>query len=215
MPTVIRKIYMDETEEELLQMSRDEVTEGMNDKETLFCEYYIRSYNIKTAAIKAGYKLSSSHMAAYKVRRKPLVNRYIAWLKLRVSQRCQLSAMDLVEKYMRIAFSDITDFVKIENNRIKLMNGDDIDGQLVRQVKQGKDGVTVELWDKLQALDKLERYFDCMPKDWKQKIEERKVELLEKRLELERAKAGLGDEVCEDDGFIEALKSSAQEIWEE
>jgi hypothetical protein len=38
MPPAMRKIYTEESEVELLEMTRDEVTEGMNDKEVLFCE---------------------------------------------------------------------------------------------------------------------------------------------------------------------------------
>jgi phage terminase small subunit len=214
MPTVIRKIYTEESEEELLDMTRDEVTEGMLDKEVLFCEYYIKSYNIKMACIKAGYKSSGAHVVGYKVRRKPLVNRYIAWLKLHISKKCQIDAIDIIEKYARIAFADVTDFVEFSGNKLKLNNSDLIDGQLIKQVKQGKDGITVELYDKLAALEKLERYFDCMPKDWKQRIEEKKVDLMEQKLDLERQKLGLKDDAIEDDGFIEALRSTASQVWE-
>jgi phage terminase small subunit len=215
MPTVIRKIYTEESEEELLQMTRDEITEGLTDKEQLFCEFYIRAHNIKMSAIKAGYSKNTSHIIGYKLRRKPKINRYIAWLKLQVSKVCMVDAMDVVEKYVRIAFSDITDFVKIENNRIKLNNGDEIDGQLIKRVKQGKDGVSIELYDKLGALEKLERYFDVMPADWHEKIELQKVELMRERLAIEREKINGPTDEETDDGFMEALKDSAKEVWSE
>lgn len=214
LPTVKRKIYTQESEEELLDMGRDEASEGLSDKEILFCEYFMGSYNVKMSAVKAGYKGTTANLVGYKLRNKPKVNKYICWLKLKVSKRCNITAMDIVEKYMRIAFSDMTDFVKIENNRIKLYNGSDIDGQLIKTVRQGKDGVTIELYDKLVAFDRLERYFDVMPRDWRQKIEEQKLELMRQRVEIEKKKAGQFEDEEQDDGFIEALKGSVKEVWE-
>jgi phage terminase small subunit len=213
MPTVIRKIFTEETEEQLLKMERDEVTELMTDKQQKFCEEYIRNYNIKLAAIKAGYSNVSAHIVGWKLRQRPDVNRYIAWLKLRVCRDCHISAMDIIDKYARIAFSDMTDFVKIEGNRIKLYDGKEIDGQLIQKVRQGAGGVSIELYDKLSALDKLERYLDVMPSDWRQKIEEKKVEIMQQRLDFDKAQAGQSDEEIEDDGFIEAIRGSAKEVW--
>jgi phage terminase small subunit len=213
MPTVIRKMYTEESEEELLEMTRTEITEGLSDKEQLFCEFYITAHNIKMSAIKAGYSKNTSHIIGYKLRRKPLVNRYIAWLKLQVSKVCSIEAMDVVEKYTRIAYADITDFLIKENGRLKLRDLSEIDGQLIRKVRQNRDGITIELYDKLSALEKLERYFDVMPADWHEKIEIQKVELLRQRLEIERVKAGGNAPEETDDGFIEALKDSAKEVW--
>jgi phage terminase small subunit len=213
MPTVIRKIFTVESEEELLDMKRDEVTDGMADREVLFCEYYIRNHNIKTACIKAGYGKTSAHIVGYKLRRKPLVNRYICWLKLQVSKVCMVEATDIVEQYAKIAYADITDFVEIKNNRVKLLNADEIDGQLIKRIKQGKDGVSIELHDPLVALDKLERYFDVMPSDWREKIEIQKLEIMRERLAIERLKIEGPQEPDGDDGFMEALKSEAITVW--
>ena len=45
------------------------------------------------------------------------------------------------------------------------------------------------------------------PYDWKRKIEERKLELLEERIEIEKSKAGV-ESVVEDDNFVEALEKA-------
>ncbi len=213
MPPAIRNMFTEETEEELLNMSREEVTKGMNDKEILFCQYYMKDYNIKMAAIKAGYKSSSAHMSGYKLRRRKLVNRYIAWLKLRVGKMCHVDAMDVIEQYMRIAFADITSFADFGGKRITLKDASEIDGQLIKSVKQTREGIAIELYDKLSALDKLEKYFDVMPADWKQKIEERKLEIMQQKLELDKRRAGEFDSEVGEDGFYEALKETASEVW--
>lgn len=215
MPTNYKKVFIEESEEELLQMTRDEVTLHLNDKQKLFCEHYAANHNAVLAVKKAGYATRSAPSLSWKLRQQPDCHRYICWLQARTSKELHISAMDIVDHYARIAFADITDFVEIKSGRLKLIDGAQMDGQLVRSVKQGKDGITVELIDKLQALQKLERYFDIMPSDWRQRIEEKKLDILQQKLELERLKAGHLIDESEDDGFIAALKESAVEVWED
>ena len=55
-----------------------------------------------------------------------------------------------------------------------------------------------------------------MPKKWKQKLEERKTQLLEQEFEFKKQMAELdSDSEKQDDGFIEAIKNSAKSIWEQ
>ena len=215
MPTCYKKMFTQETEEELMNMTREEACLPLNDKQRLFCEHYCATHNAILACKNAGYTSKAAPTLSWKFRQKPEINLYIAWLKLRVGRECHLSALDIVDHYARIAFADITYFTKIENNRIKLIDGEMIDGQLVKSIKQGRDGVAIELYDKMAALQKLERYFEIMPQDWKEKLEEKKLIILEQRLELEKIKAGQVDIGNVDDGFIEALKQSAVEVWED
>lgn len=215
MPTTYKKIFTEFSEEELMKMSREEASLNLNDKQRKWCETYVNNFNPKLAAKKAGYSIAAANTLGWKMRQNPDVTLYLAWLKLKVSYKAWVRPEDIVDQYARIAFADITDFVDIKDGRVKLINGEMIDGQLVKSVKKGKDGVSVELYDKMAALQRLERFFEEMPKDWKQILEEKKVSLMEQKLALERAKAGLDDDDNEDDGFIEALKGTAQEVWDE
>lgn len=209
-----KKVYLKESTEELIEMHRDEVVDGLNDKQICFCEYFARNFNIKTAAAKAGYSGKSSHMAGYALRKSYKVNRYIAWLKLRMTQKTIVTAADIVEKYARIAFSDITDFVTIKNNKLTLRDDCEIDGQLVKSIKNDLNGIKIEMYDKMYALKRLEDYFQIIPDDWRRKIEERKLEIMEEKLQLEKAKVGFNAEVDEDDGFLQALREEAEVVWE-
>lgn len=215
MPKTYRKLFTQETEEELLNMTREEACLTLNEKQRLFCEYYVANHNAVLAAKKAGYSTKSAPSLSWKLRQNSDINRYIAWLKLRVSKETHVDALDIVDHYARIAFADITDFVKIKNGRIELIDEDKIDGQLIKSVKKGRDGIVVELYDKMTALQKLERYFDIMPADWRQKIEEKKLELMKEKLEIEKMKIGQVQEDNEDDGFFEALKGTVEEVWSE
>ena len=214
MPPAYKKVFTEETEEELFNMTRAEATLNLNDKQIKFCEEYARTFNIKLSAVRAGYSKKSAHTAAWKIRQNPDCARYIAWLKLRVSQKVFVHAVDIIDHYARIAFSDITDVCEVHDGKISVQDSDMIDGQIVKSIKKGRDGVTVVMYDKMEALAKLERYFDIMPKDWKQQLEERKVAIMEQKLELEKRKMGDGEEIT-DDGFIEALKESASTVWED
>lgn len=214
MPAPYKKVFLKETEEQILKMTREELVEGLTERERRFCETYVKSFNIKMAAVQAGFKPSSAHVSGYKLRQRYDINLYIAWLKLRISKDCHVSAMDYLDQYIRIAFADMTDFVTVKNGRAKVHDSEMIDGQLIKSLKQTKDGVAVELYDKMAAMDKLIQYMDVMPADWKQRIEERKVQLLEEKLKLEQIKLGQIQDDSHDDGFMQALMQSAESVWD-
>ena len=210
-----KKIFTKETEAELWEMSREEACARLNDRQRAWCEAYVNNFNAKQAAMKAGYKKEQASTMGWKLRQKPEIQLYLAWLKLRVSYKAWVRPEDILDEYVRLSFADITDFVQVKNGKMHIVDSDKIDGQLVKSIKQGKDGVTVELYDKMQALSKLERFFEEMPKDWKQVLEEKKVAIMEAKLEMERQKSGIGVDDDEDDGFLEALKSEAETSWNE
>ena len=204
------------SEEELLKMPYKEAVKGLSEKLRVFCECYIESHNKKTAMIKAGFSPEvSSGVYARRIMQKREVQVYIQWLKVRVLKQHLINAYDLIDAWVRIAFSDITDFVTIYPSSIKLKPVEEIDGQLVKSIKSGRDGISIELHDKMKALDCLAKYVSDMPSDWKQRIEERKVQLMEEEFELKKKMAEFGNPEEEDDGFIEAIKKSAETIWEE
>ena len=120
-----------------------------------------------------------------------------------------------MEHHIRIAFADISDFVEIRPNSIRLKPEDQIDGQLIKSIRSGRDGVSIELYDKLKSLDFLAKYCDDMPKDWKQKIEEKRLELQEQEFELKKKTLDFSGDEVPDDGLIQAIKDAAKVVWEE
>lgn len=214
MPTVYKKTFVNATEEELARMTRDEACLNLSDKKRKWCEAYVGNFNAKIAAKKAGYSVHSAATVGWKLRQDPDIQLYLAWLKLKVSNKAWIRPEDIVDMYARIAFADVTDFVTVKKGRMQIVDSDMMDGQLVKSVKQGRDGVSLEMYDKLSALSRLERFFEEMPKDWKERLEERKVAIMEERLKLDRERLGLANEEIEDDGFIEALKDAAEEVWD-
>lgn len=206
-------VYNEYSTEELLEMSRDEAVGKLTEMQQRFCEAYVSSHNIKMALIKAGYKEDT--VLGYMIRKKPAAKRYIQWLKARIVNEAIISGAEIIEQWLKIAFADMSDFVDIHKYSISLKPAEQIDGQLIKTIKSGKDGVSVELYDKLKALDSLAKYTEDMPKDYRQIIEEKKLDLMQQEFELKKKMYDMDSVEKEDDGFIEALSKSAKVIWED
>ena len=53
----------------------------------------------------------------------------------------------------------------IDANTVKLNESSNVDTQLIREVKQGRDGISVKLEDRQKAIDWLSKYFLMHPDD--------------------------------------------------
>ncbi|WP_230868266.1 terminase small subunit [Iocasia frigidifontis] len=175
---------------------------NLTEKQRLFCLYYVKIFNATMAAIKAGYSPDTAGQIGYQLLQKTSIKKEIRRLKSNMAGELFLDAMDVLRKYVEIAFADITDFVEFGQrktqvigqygpvyegkgdnkkpvmqtlNYVDLKPSEKIDGTIISQVKQGRDGVSIKLEDKKWALEKLEKYFDLIPDKWKRKIEEEKL----------------------------------------
>jgi len=120
-------------------------------------------------------------------------------------QQIVASEADLVEMHMRIAFADIGNYLAFgqedrenENgtykaNFVSLKDSSKVDTQLIQEVKQGREGVSIKLADKQRSLDWLEKFFLINPMD------RHKIDFDKAKLELERKKV-------EPDEPIEGIK---------
>lgn len=205
--------YNEYTSDELLKMKKSEAIEGLNESQQRFCEAFVGSYNIKSALLKAGYDGNTSQGTS--LLKKPRIKRYIQWLKVRILSNSFVAGADVIHQWIKIAFADMTDFVDIKPHGIVLKPSSQVDGQLIKSFKSGPQGVSIELHDKLKALDSLAKYIQDMPKDYKQIIEERKADLMQNEFELKKKMYDLDSKENEDDGFLEALSKTAESVWED
>ena len=185
----------------------------LTDKQRLFCVYYVRCFNATKAYQKAydtDYKTAAAN--AYRLMENDGVKREIDRLKKERLNREFLSEADIFQKYVDIAFADLTDYlefgteevpvigqfgpVKVKDektgkekvlmqreNRVYLKDSAMVDGSLVTELTTGRNGTNIRLADRMKALQ------------WLSDHVSREVE--------ETA----------DDGFLEALKGSAAEDW--
>lgn len=198
-------------------------SDGLTDKQRLFCLYYVKTFNQTMAAIKAGYSPDRAHVTGSELVRNRKVAEEIRRIKSNIQQGVFVDAMDVLNKYIKIAFTDITDYLTFGQKEVEVMgafgplkdeDGNQImkvvnyvefnessmvDGSVISEVKQGKDGVSIRLEDKMKALDKLSLYFDLFPDKFKRDIEKEKLKLAQRKVN------GEDEEEYEDDGFLEAL----------
>ncbi len=156
-------------------------------------------------------------------------------------QQIIAGADDIVELQMRIAFGDIGNYVtfgqksvpvmamygpvQIENketgeketlmkdiNVVQLNESDRVDTQIIQEVKEGRNGVSVKLADKQKAIDWLTKFFEMNPDDRHRKeFDKRKLDL--ELLKLEMQTKDSAEDAPEQDNFLDALNSSAKEVW--
>jgi putative ATPase subunit of terminase (gpP-like) len=192
----------------------------LTDKQQLFCIHYIRCFNATKAYQKAygcGYTTAVTNGPALLGNTR--VKEEILRLKQERLNREFLSESDIFQKYMDIAFADVTDFVEFGNedvdvildtgerktitvSHVNIKNDADVDGTIISEVSKGKDGVKVKLADRMKALQWLSDHMDLATE--KQKAE---IALLKAKVQTDD-----GDEVA-DDGFLDALNGTAAEDW--
>jgi phage terminase small subunit len=230
------KIEKDATPSKRMQPPKVVIlNEDLTEKQKLFCLYYIKYFNATKAYQKA---YDCDYFTANANGSRLLVNASIKneinRLKSEQQQTLFLDSRAVLQKYIDIAFADITDFVEFGQEKrpeldhnleplidengdevtysysyVNLKNDVEVDGTIITEVKKGKDGVSVKLADKMKALDKLSLYFDMFPDKFKRQIEEEKVKLARKKV------SGDEEEEFEDDGFIEALNGKVPEVWDD
>lgn len=149
----------------------------------------------------------------------PVIRKEIEQLKQNHMNREMLKQEDIFQKYMDIAFADMNDYISFGQeeidtdygpkkvNSVRLKESKDIDGTLITEVKQGRDGVSVKLADRMKAIDWLADHMDIATAEQKAKIEQIRAKTA--------IMSGTSEEETEDDGFIEALKGEVADVWEE
>lgn len=161
----------------------------LTDKQRLFCAYYLRTFNATKSYRKAyGCSYETALTNGPALLRKTRIQNEIRELKKQRMERELLTEEDIFQRYVDIAFADITDFVSFGQeeetvmgpfgpimvkgedgkkhelkkmmNTVKFRESTEVDGQLISQIKMGRDGASIKLYDKMKALEWLYQY--CM-----------------------------------------------------
>lgn len=188
---------------------------GLTEKQGLFCLFYVRYFNATKAYMKAyGVDAKTAGANGYKLLKKAEIKKEIETLKQNRINREMLSEADIFQKYMDIAFSDITDYlvfgqkevpvmgpfgpIKVEDpdtgekipvtkivNVVQFRESNEVDGTLISEVKQGRDGASIKLADRMKALNWLADHMDFATPEQKAKV--RKLEAETERIQRSNA----------------------------
>lgn len=196
-----------------------EANDKLTDREKKFCAAYVQAPNPSQAAMLTGNysTYGSARVAAFNMMRKPAVVREIKKLKVMKHAMMLADADDVIEMHMRIAFADMNAFVEFGQEEVAVMgpfgpieivnsNGEKVtltksintvrfrehiavDGTLISQIKQGRDGASVKLKDSQKSLEFLERYFELNPMDRHRKeFDEKKLKIADRQVKIQEDK---------------------------
>ena len=196
-----QKVDENTTKKEAIAEAVEQVTENieLTDKQRLFCILYVKCFNATKAYQKAyGADYNTAASIGYRLLENDGVKKEIKRLKKNRLNREMLDESDIFQKYMDIAFADITDYVEFgretvpvmgafgpvevkddkgkktklmqEVNVVRFRASENVDGTLIAEVKQGKDGASIKLPDKMKALDWLSKHMDMATEEQKARI---------------------------------------------
>lgn len=216
--------------EEVNQVIEDE---KLTDEQRLFCIYYVRCFNATKAYMKAyGVKYNVAAVSGCRLLQKEKIRNCITELKQNRLNREMLSEEDIFQKYMDIAFADITDYVtfgqeetdvigafgpvKIKDedgnekvlrqklNVVKFKNSDEVDGTLISDINLKNS--SVKLLDRMKALDWLASHMDIATSEQRARIE-----LLNVQVDRATGKAN-EDELSRVDELLMQIKKQAGDV---
>lgn len=162
--------YNRTAEEKVIASETEQVIDNPNltDKQRLFCLYYVRCFNATKAYQKAyGVDYLTANAHGYEMLSKVVIKQEIDRLKRNRLNREMLKESDIFQKYMDIAFADITDYTefgskditdadtgeKITYSYVNLKESKEVDGTIISEVSKGRDGAKIKLNDRMKALD--------------------------------------------------------------
>lgn len=173
----------------------------LTDKQRLFCLYYVKCFNATKAyqkAFQVDYATACGN--ASNLLKSIEIKNEILRLKQNRLNREMLDESDIFQKYMDIAFSDVTDFVEFGQedvpvmavygpvqvkdeetgekktltkrvNVVRFKDSSEVDGTLIAEVKQGKDGASIKLPDRMKALEWLGEHMNMATEEQRARIE--------------------------------------------
>lgn len=177
--------------------------DGLNDKQRLFVAFYVKCWNATKAYKKAyGCDYATANANGSRLLANASIREEIIKVRDSITDDALLNKRVLIQKWMDIAFADITDYVqfgreeeieyddegypKLDANGnpktytfsyVRLNDSAEVDGTLITEVKQGKDGISIKLADKVTALKYLSQHLDVLNEREKKWLQEEQMRL--------------------------------------
>lgn len=160
----------------------------LNIRERAFLLDYVDSHNATQSYLKCySNKVSkkNARISACVLLKRPYIQEALKALRDRLEVEYNVSHSEYIETLVKVATADIGDYIKFSEeeiplydetglpildedtgeqrkkkvNRMHLADSSTVDTSVVSEIKQGKDGITIRLIDKLKAWEQLAKYF--------------------------------------------------------
>lgn len=198
--------------EEIETLNNEELTE----KQRLFCLYYVRWFNA-TKAYRKVYDCdyTTAMTNGSMLLRNTKIQEHIQAIKDAKIKQAMYTAEDFFQKMMDIAYSDATDFLSfgrrineetgLEYNYVDFLDSSEVDGTLIQEVKQGKDGCSIKLVSKEFALKWLDKHYS-------EATDLQKAQLEQLRAQTDKLTISKGDDeqLSKVDKILEEMQRDAE-----
>ena len=205
--------------------------DSLSDKQRLFCLYYSKSFNA-TRSYQKAYTCDyiTACASGPRLLENVRIKEQITKLKKERYSKALLEPEDIFQKYMDIAFADISDYLDWGQRQVEVMGpfgpikGEDgetitktinavmfkesseVDGSILSEVKQGKDGASIKLDNRMKALEWLAAHMDMA-------TEIQRLEMAKLKYEVSQLSGGNdGDTGIKK--FLKAVKPTEEDIKE-
>lgn len=205
----------------------------LTDKQQLFCALYTKCFNATKAYHKAyGCSYETALTNGPALLGNTRIKNEIMKLKRNKMNREMLDETDIFQKYMDIAFADITDYLEFGREQIQVMSmygpvevedpktgekkplmktvntvrfkeSTQVDGTIISEVKQGKDGASIKLADRMKALQWLTDHMDLA-------TDEQKARTDLMRQKVKENEDGKKDAINKLDEILKGIKQNAE-----
>lgn len=159
----------------------------LTNKQKDFIVYYLDTNNATQAYLKAfdGESKKTARIAGNGLLKNPAIASTIRKLRKAMMQDYEVHPSQYVEYLLKVAHADLGDFLKFSEeevpvygddglqmidqdtgmpltkkvNKMHLVDSETVDTSTLVSVKQGRDGISIQMADKAKAWDKLAEYF--------------------------------------------------------
>lgn len=167
-------------------------------KQKRFCDEYLIDLNATQAAIRAGYSKKSAQVISAENLTKPLIKEYIAQ-RMAEKESELIADQDEVLKYL-------TSVLRGEaQSEIVVVEGIGFGSSEARVMKKAPDEK-----ERLKAAELLGKRYGLYTEE-----AERQARIEKLKAEIARIKGESPEDDKTDDGFLEALQSEAESVWQE
>ena len=163
----------------------------LNERQKDFVLYYLECNNATQAYLKAfGGTRKGAGISSSLLLNSPAVSTVVKKLRKLMMKEYDLNPAMYIEYLLKVANADIGDFLKFSEeevpvygddglqmidqdtglpltkkvNKMHLVDSDTVDTSTIISVKQGRDGISIQMADKSKAWEKLAEYFGWMNK---------------------------------------------------
>ena len=134
----------------------------MNRRQQTFINEYLVDLNATRAAIAAGYSSKTARAQGARLLTNANIKEEVEKRQCKTAEDLEITRERVIHELVLVGFSSLFDIINIEslNKKEIIINKNITDEQLkaLSEVKVGKSGISIKMYDKMKALDLLAKY---------------------------------------------------------